>query len=71
MQVEDIVAKASRADNGWRSSNEIVPSAVAGFMSIWALDIRDRHQGNMGAPQELFCVLLLEHLTHALVVSQW
>ena len=45
--VEDIAVAKSRGENGWRSSNEIVPSSVAGFMSIFLLDIRDRHQGNM------------------------
>jgi hypothetical protein len=45
--VEDIAVAKSRADNGWRSSNQIVPTSVAGFMSIFLLDIRDRHQGNM------------------------
>eukprot|EP01046_Picozoa_sp_COSAG06_P051205 COSAG06_NODE_8302_length_2208_cov_2.801802_2_plen_77_part_00 len=27
------------------AGDEIIPTAVAGFISIWALDIRDRHQG--------------------------
>ena len=45
--VEDIPVAKTRADNGWRCSNDLIPTAVAGFISIWALDIRDRHQGNM------------------------
>jgi hypothetical protein len=45
--VEDMVEKKSRGENGWKSGDEIIPTAVAGFISIWALDLRDRHRGNM------------------------
>ena len=45
--VDDIAANPRRGENGWKQSNEIVPSAVAGFMLIYLLNIRDRHQGNM------------------------
>jgi len=45
--VEDLVEKKSRGENGWKSGDEIIPTAVAGFISIWALDLRDRHKGNM------------------------
>ena len=45
--VEDLVEKKSRGENGWKSGDEIIPTAVAGFISIWALDLRDRHKGNV------------------------
>lgn len=45
--VEDIPVAKTRADNGWRCSNDLIPTAVAGFISTWVLDLRDRHQGNM------------------------
>ena len=38
---------SKRGENSWKSTNDIVPSAVAAFISIYALNIRDRHQGNM------------------------
>ena len=32
----------TRADNGWRCSNDLIPTAVAGFISIWALQVHKR-----------------------------
>merc|ERR1711871_1352505 len=37
----------TRANNGWRNSNTIYPSAVATFIGAYVLNIRDRHKGNM------------------------
>jgi hypothetical protein len=45
--VSEVPAHKSRGENGWRPSTKIIPTAVAGFVAIWALDIRDRHRGNM------------------------
>jgi hypothetical protein len=45
--VDDISVHPKRSENGWKQTNEILPSSVAGFMLIYLLDIRDRHQGNM------------------------
>ena len=36
-----------KGENGWKQSNNILPSSVAGFMVIYFLDVRDRHKGNM------------------------
>ena len=40
-------SESSRANNGWRASNTIYPSAVATFIGAYVLNIRDRHKGNM------------------------
>ena len=45
--VEDVRVHKKRGESGWRAGTEILPTAVAGFLCIWTLDIRDRHQGNM------------------------
>jgi|EP01044_Picomonas_judraskeda_P009363 hypothetical protein len=41
------VEKAGRGENGWKASNEIIPSSVAAFIVIFALNVKDRHKGNM------------------------
>lgn len=43
--VDAIPVDSRRGENGWKQSNRILPSSVAGFMVIYFLDVRDRHQG--------------------------
>jgi len=38
--VADVREHRSRGENGWKAGTQIVPTAVAGFVAIWALDIR-------------------------------
>jgi hypothetical protein len=45
--VDDIKESENIGDNGWRYTPNLVSSAVATFVSAYALEIRDRHQGNM------------------------
>lgn len=45
--VDDIVAHKTRGENGWKACNDIIPSSVAAFIAIFALNIKDRHKGNM------------------------
>ena len=45
--VDAIQEGETRANNGWRSSNTIYPSAVATFVGAYVLNIRDRHKGNV------------------------
>ena len=45
--VDAIHVDPRRGANGWKQTNRILPSSVAGFMVIYFLDVRDRHQGNM------------------------
>eukprot|EP01046_Picozoa_sp_COSAG06_P076611 COSAG06_NODE_24525_length_660_cov_0.771836_1_plen_129_part_00 len=47
MPVDAIQEGDTRANNGWRRSNTIYPSAVATFIGAYVLNIRDRHKGNM------------------------
>jgi phosphatidylinositol kinase/protein kinase (PI-3 family) len=44
---DEIVEKASRSENGWKASPEIIPSSVSAFIVIFVLNIKDRHKGNM------------------------
>jgi hypothetical protein len=44
---DDIVEINSRGENGWKASPTIIPSSVAAFIVIFALNIKDRHKGNM------------------------
>ena len=45
--VDAIQEGETRANNGWRNSKTIYPSAVATFIGAYVLNIRDRHKGNM------------------------
>jgi len=45
--VDAIQEGDTRANNGWRNSSTIYPSAVATFIGAYVLNIRDRHKGNM------------------------
>ena len=68
-------SESSRANNGWRASNTIYPSAVATFIGAYVLNIRDRHKGNSTrdlfsqSPACIYPLLLINRHTGNMVVT--